>query len=57
MILEVSNLQLESTTKMFTKSSRKLIRFSYSKWFYNIENNIITSKNTCIYVNDATIKW
>jgi hypothetical protein len=56
-MLELSNLKIEGIEKMFNKTTRKMIRFSYSNNRLYKENSIITSKNKCTFVNEATIKW
>lgn len=56
-MLELKNIQFEGSSKMFTKQTRKLIRFSYSMHTFKLGNSIITSKNICTVINEATIKW
>lgn len=56
-MLELKNIQFEGSSKMFNKQTKKLIRFSYSTDTFKLGNSIITSKNICTLVNEATIRW
>ena len=57
-MIELYNIQLQGSKKLFGKQTRRFIRISQSNAFsHNLENNMGKSKTTAKYINESTIEW